>query len=69
MPPIYWIIGIMIVAGFFWSALKSNKKRARVRLLASSATELARENDRLRHVLAEMTLDNHALRGKVPGRW
>lgn len=69
MPPIYLIIGIVVVGVLFWQTLRANKKRAKVRSLANATAELIQENRRLRHVLAEMSLDNHALKYRQPERW
>ena len=74
MPPFYWIIGFVAVAVLLWTAHRSNQKqtqrKSRHRSTAEAeAIELERENLRLRHVLAELSMDNHALRYTPPDYW
>jgi hypothetical protein len=69
MPAIYWIIGIALIGVFFWLAVRSNGKRARSRQHSDTEQDLARENYRLRHVLAEMSMENYSLRYTPPDPW
>ncbi len=69
MAPIDWIIGFAVICLLFWYANRSNRKRGAVKRRASVQIDLERENYRLRHVLAQMSVENHALRYTPPDRW
>lgn len=57
MSPIAWIIIIFFVIGTL--VLFVNKHRQQNSSKTRRAEELSRENDRLRHVVAEMSLDKY----------
>ena len=70
MPPIYWIIGLIAFGILFWRTLKSNGMRGKTKTGRHvETTELARENYRLRHVLAQMSVENYALKCRPPDHW
>ncbi len=69
MAPIFWIIGFLILGVLFWRAARGNGNHARQRQKAASAADLARENYRLRHVLAQLSVENHALKNSPPEYW
>jgi hypothetical protein len=55
MTPIYWVIGFTAILVLYWLVAKSNGKHVRTR----HSTEVARENDHLRHVIAELSMEKH----------
>ncbi|MES2292504.1 MAG: hypothetical protein V4527_04320 [Pseudomonadota bacterium] len=55
MASTYWTIGFFAVVLLCWIVSKSNRKRGRVR----RAPELARENNHLRHVITELSMDKY----------
>jgi hypothetical protein len=55
MSPIYWISGLAVICVLRW-LLKRNNRNFRD---ARNSKELARENQRLRHVVAELSMDKH----------
>jgi len=57
MTPMYWVIGIAAIIMLSWLVAKSNGKSARTR----HSTEVSRENDHLRHVIAELSMEKHFL--------
>jgi hypothetical protein len=69
MLPTYWIAGFALIGMFFWLAKRSNGKRARKQRHTDAERELARENYRLRHVLAEMSMENYSLKCTPPDPW
>ncbi|MEI9993823.1 MAG: hypothetical protein WDM91_04455 [Rhizomicrobium sp.] len=69
MTPLYWIVGLIAIVVLFWQAKKGNGTHARRQKHADSAATLERENLRLRHVLAELTVENHALKYRPPDYW
>lgn len=68
MPPIYWIVGLVLFSFLFWQVLKNNGKRGKPRRRAHAA-KLAQENYRLRHVLAQLSVENYALKSAPHDRW
>jgi hypothetical protein len=69
MPPIYWITAFAVIGILFWRAVRSNRKRAKKQQQAVTVSELSKENYRLRHVLAQVALENHALKYTPPDYW
>ena len=69
MPPIYWIIALAVIGMLFWRAVRSNRKRAKKQQHAVAVSELSKENYRLRHVLAQVSMENHALKYTPPDYW
>jgi len=69
MAPILWIIGFLMIGVLMWRASRGNARHGRQRRIAASASELARENYRLRHVLAQLSVENHALKNSPPEYW
>ncbi|MEI9992786.1 MAG: hypothetical protein WDM86_22480 [Rhizomicrobium sp.] len=69
MAPIFWIIGFLAIGLLMWRASRGNASHGRRRRVAESASELARENYRLRHVLAQLSVENHALKNSPPEYW
>ncbi len=69
MAPIFWIIGLAVLGVLFWRAVRGNGNHDKQRRKAESAADLARENYRLRHVLAQLTLENHALKNSTHDYW
>jgi hypothetical protein len=55
MTPIYWVIGIAAIIMLSWLVAKSNGKHIRNR----HSTEITRENDHLRHVIAGLSMEKH----------
>jgi hypothetical protein len=55
MAPIYWITGLVVVALLFRFINKANRRHVR----ALRSTELTKENDQLRYVVAALTVDKH----------
>jgi len=56
------VIGFFVAGVLLWS---TNRSRAHSR----RANELAKENYRLRYVVAELSMDKHSLNGSFSGRW
>jgi uncharacterized membrane protein len=56
--PIYWILGLTIIAVMLWFAIRSNRRHSH----AARAREVAREIDHLRHVIVELALERHDMR-------
>jgi hypothetical protein len=69
MLPIYWIIAFAAIGILFWRAVRSNRKRAKKQQQAVTVSELSNENYRLRHVLAQVSMENHALKYTPPDYW
>ena len=69
MPPIFWIIGIAVIGILFWRASRGNGKRTKSQQRAVTQRELARENYRLRHVLAEISVENYSLKYPSSEHW
>jgi len=69
MAPIFWIIGFLVIALLMWRVNKGNVSHGKRRRDAASTSELARENYRLRHVLAQLSVENHALKNTPPEYW
>ncbi len=69
MAPIYWIVGLIVVCALFWQAQKGNRRHSSRQRHAESAANLERENYRLRHVLAELSMENHTLKSRPPDYW
>ena len=57
MTPMYWVIGIAAIIMLSWLVAKSNGKHIHNR----HTTEITRENDHLRHVIAELSMEKHFL--------
>jgi len=55
MAPIYWITGLVVVALLCWFINKTNRNRGH----ALRSTELITENNKLRHIVAALTVDKH----------
>ncbi len=62
MAPVYWIIGLIVIAALFWLASRANGHRGGHARQGDSARDLAQENYRLRHVLAQLAVENHDLK-------
>ena len=69
MAPIYWIIAVVIAGILFWYASKGNRKLAKSKRRVLVTMDLARENQRLRHVLAHTSVENYALKYPPPDNW
>jgi hypothetical protein len=63
MAPFYWTVGLLTIATLLWIASRANGRYGRRKRRVGAARELADENDRLRHVLAHLAVENHELRG------
>lgn len=55
MSPIYWISGLVAICVLRWLLRRNNRNFREAR----NSKDLARENQRLRHVVAELTMDKH----------
>jgi hypothetical protein len=64
MTPIYWVIGVTAILMLYWLVAKSNRKLAHTR----DSIEITRENDHLRHVIAELSMEKHFLSERRPRR-
>jgi len=69
MDPFYWIVGLLVIATLFWFAHKSNGRYGGLKRRAGAARELADENYRLRHVLAQLAVENHELKNSSSKYW
>ena len=69
MASVYLFVGFVVLVLLFWWAMRSNKVPSKAQRRAQLTTDLARENHRLRHVLAELSVENHALKYAPPDNW
>ncbi len=69
MAPIYWIVGLVVITLLFWWASRGNGRHLGHKRRLGAATELVQENHRLRHVLAQMAVENHELKNSKTLYW
>jgi len=67
MSSVYWILSLALLSLLFWQVVKTNGKRGKPRRRATR--DLAEENHRLRHVLAQLSVENYALKSARHDRW
>jgi len=69
MAPIFWIVGLLVLGVLFWRTMRGNVRHDSRRRDAAATADLEQENLRLRHVLAQLSVENHALKNSLPKYW
>ncbi len=69
MTPFYWIIGLFAIATLIWLANRANGRHGSRKHRGRADRDMADENYRLRHVLAQLAVENHELKNSPSRYW